>query len=967
MLYIVERVDGKRIYREFKPDHHFYVNDPRGTTKSIYGDPVKKISPRTYNEKQKLLKTLGHNTKTWETDYDPVFRCLEQNYQNADIPRLNVAFFDIETSFDKNSGWSEATDANNFITSISIHLQWLDETICLSIPPPTLTWEEANVIAEEVGNVVLFNDETDMLLAFVDIIQDADIISGWNSEVYDIVYTINRIKKIIGKEVLPKLSLWDQLPKVREFDRNGKTQYTYDLIGRVHLDYLQLYKKYNYEERYSYSLDAISEIELGERKVQYDGTLDELYHDDYKMFLQYNIQDTKLLDKLDKKLQFIDLANSIAHANCVLIQTTMGAVAVTDQAVTIEAHNRKMVCPDKKSTSEDNDENKAAGGWVAMPKKGLHKWIASTDMKSLYPSTIRALNMSPETIIGQIRLDRTNSELESWIAKGGKHTFAGWWNDRFNVLEMEEFYSKDNGTKLILDLESGGNFEITGQELNDIIFESGQPWCISANGTIFRTDKEGVIPGLLTKWYGERKTLQAKADFINNICAGFQLPPELIDVLKTNNLNFSVDKNDLEQNKPKQFTKDILSKILESEDANFIEKSFKEYGLCIKNDKLVPMDEYKKIWEDSYKFWDKQQLVKKISLNSAYGALLNPYSRFFDQRLGQSTTLTGRTITRHMAAKTNEVITGKYDQGGEAIIYGDTDSCFFTTYPTLKNEIERGEIPWTKENIIDLYNKIAKDVSSTFPSFLKSKLNVPESRSTGVIASSRETVSESGLWIVKKRYACLMFDKDNIRLDVGGKPGKIKAMGLDLKRSDTPKFVQNFLSEILLDTLCGKGEEVVVAKIREFKEKFENLKPWQQGTPRAVNKLTYYRDQEELYIQKKMRGELVNTLTIPGHVRASLSWNRLREIHRDQNSMRIIDGQKIVVCKLRETTDNKLTSIAYPVDEPHLPDWFTSLPFDSDDMMAGIVDKKIQNLLGVLKWDFRKAEKEKSMFSEFFG
>ena len=114
------------------------------------------------------------------------------------------------------------------------------------------------------------------------------------------------MKKILGKHETRHLCLWDQEPRIREFERGGKTMPTYDLIGRVHIDYLQLYKKYNYEERHSYALNAIADIELGETKVQYDGTLDELYNDDFKKFLEYNIQDTRLLDKLDKKLQFID-------------------------------------------------------------------------------------------------------------------------------------------------------------------------------------------------------------------------------------------------------------------------------------------------------------------------------------------------------------------------------------------------------------------------------------------------------------------------------------------------------------------------------------------------------------------------------------------------------------------------------------------------------------------------------------
>lgn len=963
VIRVVERVNGKRVYKEYQPDYHFYVNDPRGSNKTIYGDIVKKIAPRTYTEKQKLLKTLGYNTKKWETDVDPIFRCLEQNYHSGVAPALNVAFFDIETSFDKESGWSDAGVADNYITSISVHLQWIDELVCLAIPPETLTREEADAIAEKVGNVILFDSEKDMLNAFIDIVEDADVLSGWNSEAYDIPYVVNRIKKVLGKHETRRLCLWDQEPKVRTFERGGKEQPTYDLIGRVHVDYLQLYKKYNYEERHSYSLNAIAEIELGETKVNYDGTLDELYNDDFEMFLQYNIQDTRLLDKLDKKLQFMDLANSIAHANCVLIQTTMGAVAVTDQAVLIEAHRRGMVCPDKKHGEEK--ETRAAGGWVATPKKGMHKWIASTDMKSLYPSVIRTLNMSNETIVGQIRLDRTNQAIADWEAKGAKHTFAAWWNDRFNVLEMEEFFSQDIGTKLTLDMEDGQSFEITGRELHELIFESGQPWCISANGTIFRTDIEGVIPGLLTRWYQERKTLQGIMTNYQDIednakIEGVKVPEDLFtnDDISDVEIKANPFLED-EAYRPKK-----LKELIEEGHKKRVVQYMNQHNLMVKDGKAVHRDqkELKKI----IGFWDKRQLVKKINLNSAYGALLNAGSRFFDQRLGQSTTLTGRSITRHMAAKTNEMITGIYDHYGQAIVYGDTDSCYFSAYPILKPEIDRGELVWTKESIADMYNELAKAVSATFPEFLLGRFNVPVKRSTGVIASSRETISESGIWMVKKRYACLMYDKDGIRQDVNGKPGKLKAMGLDLKRADTPKFVQKFLSEILMDTLCGMGENAVIEKIRAFKERFEEMKPWQQGTPRAVNKLSHYRDKIEMANIKKMKGETVGNLHVPGHVTASLAWNRLKDMYMDQHAMKITDGQKIIVCKLKITPDNNLTSIAYPVDEVHLPEWFLRLPFDSDDMMASIVDKKVENLLGVLKWDLSRTNKEHAHLETLF-
>ncbi len=117
---------------------------------------------------------------------------------------------------------------------------------------------------------------------------------------------------------------------------------------------------------------------------------------------------------------------------------------------------------------------------------------------------------------------------------------------------------------------------------------------------------------------------------------------------------------------------------------------------------------------------------------------------------------------------------------------------------------------------------------------------------------------------------------------------------------------------------------------------------------------------------KKAKGEATGGITMPGHVRASLAWNNLKELNRDQHAMRITDGQKIVVCKLKTTPSNVLTSIAFPVDEVHLPEWFLQLPFDSEDMMEGIVDKKLENLLGCLNWDLSRANKEQAHLETLF-
>jgi len=875
IIRVVERKDGKRHFHEYQAKYTFYYEDPRGKYKSIYGDPLTRIVCKNTKDFRKEV-AINKNKNLFESDINPIFQCLSENYLNQDAPKLNIAFFDIETDFDPERGFADPSDPFMPITSIAVYLQWMETMVCLAVPPKTLTMEEAKKTLEGIDNVMLFDDEGKMIDTFLTLIEDADILSGWNSEGYDIPYTVNRTSRVLSKDDTRRFCLWGQLPRKREYEKYGKSAETYDLVGRVHLDSLELYRKYTYEERHTYRLDAIGEIEVGENKVPYEGTLDQLYNNDFRKFIEYNIQDTALLDKLDKKLRFIDLSNELAHANTVLLQTTMGAVAVTEQAIVNEAHNRGLQVPNRPKRDDENTQ--AAGAYVAFPKKGLHKWIGSMDLNSLYPSVIRALNMAPETIVGQIRPEISESRVHEDITLK-KKSFAGSWEGRFDTEEYEAVMEQRKDVALTVDFENSETRVMSGAEIYKLIFDSNMPWMLSSNGTIFTTEFEGVIPGLLKRWYSERKELQG-----------------------------------------------MLKKAKDAGNSTEIE------------------------------YWDKRQLVKKINLNSLYGAILNPGCRFFDKRIGQSTTLTGRTIVKHMSAEVNKVITGKYDHVGDAMIYGDTDSCYFSGYPVLKEQIDKGEIPWDKDNVIKLYDQVCEAANETFPEFMLEAFHCPKTRS-GVIAAAREIVAESGLYITKKRYAALVYDVEGFRSDVDGKPGKVKAMGLDLRRSDTPVFMQEFLSELLLMVLTDASEKAVLDRITEFRKDFKLRPGFEKGSPKRANKIGHYQRLEEKQGKANM----------PGHVRASINWNTLKRMNGDKYSQEIVDGMKVIVCKLKQ---NPLgyTSVAYPTDELHLPEWFKELPFDDEAMESTIIDNKLDNLIGVLKYNIEDTKQHNTFNSLFdFG
>ena len=405
-----------------------------------------------------------------------------------------------------------------------------------------------------------------------------------------------------------------------------------------------------------------------------------------------------------------------------------------------------------------------------------------------------------------------------------------------------------------------------------------------------------------------------------------------------------------------------IKSFLDNEDYQGLKSYMAEFELKIENGKIVPIN--KTYYKQQSEFYDQRQLIRKISLNSLYGSVGNISSRWFDSRIAQSTTLSGRCIVKHMGSKINEIITGKYDHVGEACIYGDTDSIYFSSYPIMKNQKEFEDYQWTKENVIDLYDKIADITNASFADFMKSAFGCPPENGA-IIKAARELCALKGLFITKKRYAVLIFDKDGKRKDVNGKPGEIKAMGLDLKRSDTPKSVQDFLSDILVKVLTGTTESESIKQIADFRRQFRSWDPWLKGSPKRANKMTYYGNIQKQSESTALNHKIVKKTMLPGHVLASLNWNKLKRIYNDHYSMDIIDGSKVVVCKLKSNPAG-ITSVAYPVDQFTLPDWFKDLPFDHDAMEEALIDKKLSNLLSVLNWDL-KASKNDSSFDSLFS
>ena len=612
----------------------------------------------------------------------------------------------------------------------------------------------------------------------------------------------------------------------------------------------------------------------------------------YAVGIEYNRQDVKLLTKLDAKLQFIQLTNVLAHQNCILFATTMGTVALTDQALILEAHSKDQRIPSRER-EHGSESKRIAGGYVSKPIAGLSKWIGSVDINSLYPSVIRSLNMSPETLVGQVRQDLTKAYFQN--AKGTQYSgdfddededeeaTADKWDGIFACLEYTEIMKKSQEI-FTVDLTDQDPIQMTGEQIYDWIFAPDSDFCISANGTIFRTDVDGLIPGLLAKWYSSRKEMQKKA------------------------------------------------------------KEFEQLVTETKDDELK-LKEY----TDLRDYWNQRQQAYKILLNALYGAIVNEGSRFHDQRIGQSTTLTGRTITKHMNAKINEALTGDYNVSGKCIVAADTDSCYFSV-GYVEDELKEQGFELDKDSFVELANSLAETANESFPEFLEESFHITNDNKK-IIKCGREICAETGLFIKKKKYAILYYDKEGFRKDVDGKRGELKIMGLDTQRADTPKTIQDFLKEVLMRVLSGKQ---VIDFIRDFRQKVKDLPSWEKGTPKRVNNLSKYRDR----ILKNTKAPC------PGHVRASINWNSLLKMHNDNFTMPIADGQKTIFCKLKQNPMG-YTSVCFPVDEFNLPKWFKELPFDDEAMEFTLIDKKLKNIIGVLNFDINASKMSQVMCDLF--
>lgn len=722
-LAVSERINGQRVMTQYPLVLEYLVPDSMGSEMGIDGKRLKKIELKDIGEYYSHKKIAAEGfLPTYELNFNLTNKVLYKYYKGCEAPVLHKMFFDIEVDYDP----AIAGDMNTLVTktpcainAVSMYMDWLDKTITLALKPSSLSFEEAKKITDSLEDTYLFDDEKQLLDTMIKLFDDADVISGWNSDFFDIPYIIGRITKLFDQKKTAELCLWGQLPVAKEVETYGRLAINYSLVGKWSVDYMQLYKKHTPNEHESYSLDNIAFEELGDRKVKYEGTLTNLYFDDFKLFLEYNKQDTNLLARLDKKLNYINIHNRQAHSILVTLDATMGTVAWFDQAVINRAHDSNLYVPDRVEGKNMLWEGvRPPGAFVQDPVVGMHEWISDTDLNSLYPSTIRCLNMSPETIWGQIELTYTMPYLWQKIETKGlwknkEKRIPSWteaWggDEMFGTLEYQMVMNQTEDM-LTLATETGEKMDISAKDLYEVIFSDDSNVCLSAFGTLFRTDVQGIVPKILSEWYADRKTMKKKAYNYRCMKEGISILPSLSEMIlkhfdktKVTSKEIDYDTNKLKEMVKANAVDDLITFMYDN-------------GLTIVDNIIEPLN--KSYYEEREAYWDLEQYLRKINLNSSYGALLNSGSTFYDFRLGASTTASGRKIVQHMASKLNEIAVGEYKHKGGITVYGDTDSCGKDTLTTINSVVKTIEDFYNEvnsEEIIEKNNSLVKFVDKKY-------------------------------------------------------------------------------------------------------------------------------------------------------------------------------------------------------------------------------------------------------------
>jgi len=455
LIHLWDDQEGYQAF-EFKP--YGYLPDPNGDYQSLNGTRLRRIN-----------ENVKDNSKSYESDLNEEVRTLIDLYYESDLVSTGHKdfFFDIESNRDE-QGYGTIQDVRTKITSIAYHDKLGNDRRVLVLDERKVM--KNHLIESKNYTIEIFATEAELLTRFLNLFAKIQptVITGWNTDGYDIPYLIGRCKKVLGAQSIKKLS------PVGIVDYNPKKE-KWKIFGVSSLDYIKLYKNFTYTELPNYRLDTVAKKELGRGKIEYDGDLQHLFETDIHKFVEYNMTDVDLVYEMDEKLQLLGLARTICHKGHVPYEDVYQASKYLDGAAIVDLKRNGFVAPNKQFRFLENEEDESlAGAYVMPPIPGLYNWIYDLDLTSLYPSIIMTLNISPETKLGVI---------SDWD---------------------ESCLLKSTATQVHF---TDGTFV---QDVKTWLIDNN--YTVASNGTVYQNNKRGFLPTILEKWFDERVVYKDKRD-----------------------------------------------------------------------------------------------------------------------------------------------------------------------------------------------------------------------------------------------------------------------------------------------------------------------------------------------------------------------------------------------------------------------------------------------------------------------
>jgi len=742
-----------------------------------------------------------------------------------DYEKVSIAVIDIEVGSE--NGFPDPYEANEPITAICLKF--------LNGKPIVFGCGEYQV--EEGEIYIRCKDEYNLCKKFLEFWKDKypDIVTGWNTKFFDIPYLINRFKKILGDDEAKKLSPWNYITERKAYV-NNRQLIDYTLVGLSSLDYIELYKWYapGGKSQESYRLDNIAQVELGEGKIAYEeyDNLHALYRLNYQKFIEYNIKDVELIIKLEDKLKLLELAVTLAYDTKSNFEDVFAQTRMWDALTYSYLREKDIIVPPRVVKDKDSAFE---GAYVKVPQVGLHDWVASFDLNSLYPHLMMQYNISPETLIEP---ENYTDEMREILSQG---------------VSVDKLLKKENDTS-----------KLEGATL-------------TPNGQFFRTDFQGFLPKMMEEMYEDRKKfkklmLQAKQEYQN------------------------------ETDESKKYE---------------IEKRIAKYNNI--------------------------QLAKKVSLNSAYGALGSQYFRFYDLRMALGVTTAGQLSIRWIENKLNQYMNKIVEtEGQDYVIASDTDSIYLKLGPLINKFYKDKETQKT----IDFMDKICEDKIQPFIDKSYKELAEYVHAYQQKMEMKREGLSNKGIWTAKKRYILNVYNNEGVAY----KEPDLKVMGLEMVKSSTPSAIREKMKQIIRLMVSGTQDDIHKF-IDDFRTEFKTLPVEEISFPRGLNGLNTYSDKGTLY--KK---------GTPIHVKGAILYNYFLEQKNLTKKYPLIqEGEKVKFTYLKMPNPFKDTVISYP---SRLPKEFELQEYiDYDMQFDKAFLEPIKVILDCMGWKTEKTSSIEDFFS----